>query len=111
MAVKLDLPYTLNFILGTMSNKAKLEEATYLGSTESVDLLLDLDMLTEEAKLTKKQSEVVGLYYYEQYTQGEVAEKLGISQQAVLDHLNKAKKRIEKVIERWGNLDAEYSNK
>ncbi len=111
MGIKLDLPYTKNFMLGAMTNRAKLQESTYFGLIDSADLLMDVDLMLKEANLTAKQSEVVELYFFNQLTQEEVAKHLNISQQAVLDHINKAKDRVTKVIERWGRLDAKYNNK
>ena len=112
MAINLDLPYTLNFMLGAMTNKAKLEASLYDSGIESADLLMDIENLIQEAKLTKKQAGVVRLYYYNQMTQEEVSKQLGISQQAVLDHLNKIKDKLAKVIERWEKLDeSKFNNK
>lgn len=103
--VNLDMPYTTPFMLGTLTNKEKIKESTYLTGTEAVDLLIDVETLLQESKLTAKQQEVVELYYFNQMTQEEVAEKLGITQQGVLDHLKKIKVRVAKVIERWKKLD------
>ncbi len=112
MAISLDLPYTLNFMLGAMTNRAKLEADVYDSGIESANLIMDIDALIQESKLTKKQAEVVRLYYYKQMTQEEVSNVLGISQQAVLDHLNKIKDKLTKVIERWEKLDkSKFNNK
>lgn len=107
MSINLDMPYTTNFMVGAMTNRAKLEASVYASGIESADLVMDIDNLIQEAKLTKKQAEVVRLYYYNQMTQEEVSKVLGISQQAVLDHLNKIKDKLTKVIERWEKLDDE----
>lgn len=105
-----DLSYTKEFMLGAMSNKKKLEASLYGSGIQAVELLMDIEFLMKEAKLTDKQLQVVDLYYYNQMTQEEVSNKLGISQQAVLDHLNKIKDKINKVIERWEQLDAKKFN-
>lgn len=112
MSINLDLPYTLNFMLGAMTNREKLEASLYASGIDSANIIMDIDILIEEAKLTKKQAEVVRLYYYNQMTQEEVSKVLGISQQAVLDHLNKIKDKLAKVVERWEKLDeSKFNNK
>lgn len=46
------------------------------------------------AELTEKQREVYQMYYVEGYTQGEIAEKLGISHQTVSEHLESIRRKI-----------------
>ena len=98
----LDMPYTSAYIMGSLSNRLKIQESCYYtGVIDQVDLILDMDRLLEEANLTEKQLQVIQLYYFNQYTQDEVSKKMGISQQAVLDHLKKVKVKISKVVEVW----------
>ena len=47
-------------------------------------------------KLTDRQREIVNLYYFQKLTQEEIAKRLGIRQQSVLDVLNAAIKRLQK---------------
>ena len=47
-------------------------------------------------KLTDRQREIVNLYYFHKLTQEEIAKRLGIRQQSVLDVLNAAIKRLQK---------------
>ena len=105
-----EIPYTLDFILGSMSNKARIEESLLFSGVDQLELLIDIEMLLEEAMLTEKQLQVVELYYFKQYTQEEVSKVLGISQQGVLDHLKKVKQKIEKVLKRWEKLDEKQFN-
>lgn len=105
-----DIPYTLNFMLGAMTNKKKLEESLYYSGVEQLETIIDMELLIEEAKLTDKQTQVVELYFFNQFTQEEVSQKLGISQQAVLDHIKKVKNKLEKVLERWRALDDKQQN-
>lgn len=53
-------------------------------------------ILDNEDLLTEKQQEVVRLYYRETMMQKEIASELGISQQAVSDHLEAVKARLWK---------------
>ena len=105
----IDLSYTTGFMVGAMTNKKKIEESLYYSGVDKLDLLIDIDLLLVEAKLTERQKEVVELYFFLQYTQEEVSEVLGISQQAVLDHIKKIKNKIQKVIDLWREKDESYN--
>lgn len=105
----IDLSYTTGLMVGAMTNKKKIEESLYYSGVDKLDLLIDIDLLLAEAKLTERQKEVVELYFFLQYTQEEVSEVLGISQQAVLDHIKKIKNKIQKVIDLWGEKDESYN--
>lgn len=107
----MDIPYTSEFMVGAMTSRKKIEESLYFSGVDKLDLLIDIDLLIKEAKLTTRQQEVVELYFYNQYTQEEVSEVLGISQQAVLDHIKKVKVKIQKVLERWKTKDEQYNNR
>lgn len=100
-----DIPYTNKFMIGAMANKKKIEESLYLNGIDQLEIIIDIDLMLKEAKLTDKQAQVVELYFFNQYTQEEVSQKLGISQQAVLDHINKVKLKIRKVLEEWKTKD------
>lgn len=96
------MKYTTGSMLGSLGNYEKICEcAVSNGNMEQIDLKIDLEILVNEAKLTEKQQQVLQLYYIEQYTQDETADKLGITQQAVLDHLGKIKRKITKVLKVW----------
>ena len=105
-----NISYTNEFMLGAMTNRGKIRESLYFSGVEQLEILLDMDLMIEEANLTEKQAQVVDLYYFNQYTKEEVSQRLGISQQAVLDHLKKVKNKIEKVLERWRGLDDKQQN-
>ena len=105
----IDLSYTTGLMVGAMTNKKKIEESLYYSGVDKLDLLIDIDLLLVEAKLTERQKEVVELYFFLQYTQEEVSKVLGISQQAVLDHIKKIKNKIQKVIDLWREKDESYN--
>lgn len=107
-----NIPYTMNSILSTMTNKEKIQEGVfYSGALNHMDLLIDVEMLFDVSKLTEKQRKVVDLYFFKQYTQKEVSEILGISQQAVLDHIGKVKRKLELGVQLWREKDEELSKK
>lgn len=95
-------------MLGVLGNQDKIKEGAYSGEMGQIDLLIDLEFLIKEARLTSKQLEVLTLYFIKQYTQEETSVKMGITQQAVLDHTKKIKAKFQKVVERWRVLDAKY---
>lgn len=107
-----NIPYTMNSILSAMTNKEKIQEGLfYSGALNHMDLLIDIELLFKMSKLTEKQRKVVDLYFFKQYTQKEVSEMLGISQQAVLDHIGKVKRKLEIGIQIWRDKDEELSKK
>ena len=102
-------PYTLNQMINLLQNRKKLRESAHYGGGErQIDMLVDLEILLRQCNLTDKQQDVLRLYYDEQLTQEEVAKVLNISQQAVLDHLNKIKQKINTVIERWKRIEQQH---
>ena len=101
--------YSSSFMIGAMSNRKKIEESLYFSGVDKLELLIDMDLLLKEAKLTERQKEVVELYFFNQYTQEEVSELLGVSQQAVLDHIKKTKAKIQKVVDLWREKDEQHN--
>ena len=63
--------------------------------------MVEIGLLFEQYKelLTKKQREMVSLYYEEDYSLGEISENLGVSRQGVYDTL----KRSEKILREYEN--------
>ena len=100
-----DIPYTSKSMITAMSNRQKVQEGLYYSGLDHIELIMDIDLMIKEAKLTDKQLKVVELYFFKQFTQEEVSRVMNISQQAVLDHLKKVKFKIGKVLERWKSVD------
>ncbi|UKL30048.1 helix-turn-helix domain-containing protein [Bacillus phage PK2] len=57
-------------------------------------VLIDFERLQERARLTKRQQEALWYHYELDLTQSEVAEQMGISQQAVSKHIDNAIAKI-----------------
>ncbi len=55
--------------------------------------------------LTKKQQEVLKLYFFDDLSYSEIGELLNISKQAVFDTINKAAKRLKTYEENVGYLE------
>nr|WP_257431100.1 YlxM family DNA-binding protein [Clostridioides mangenotii] len=62
----------------------------------NIEKMVEVGLLFEQYRelLTKKQREIVSLYYEEDYSLGEISENLGVSRQSVYDTL----KRSEKIL-------------
>ena len=94
--------YTVDFVVGVLVNRKAIEESAYYSAgLEAIDVLMTLDRIIESANLTERQSQALNLYYCEQYTQEEVSEKMGISQQAVLHHLRNIRSKLRAVLKNF----------
>jgi len=69
--------------------------------TSFSELLLDVDRLTKECKFSKRQKEIIKLYYLNGYNQTEVARLLNISQQGVCFHLGTIDVKIHETLKKW----------
>ena len=67
----------------------------------NIEKMVEIGLLFEQYKelLTEKQREMVSLYYEEDYSLGEISEKIGVSRQGVYDTL----KRSEKILREYEN--------
>lgn len=95
--------YNHSNLMKMLSESKKLSVEAYVsGSIAHVEMLIDIDLMLKEANLTDRQMEVVKYHYFEQLTQDETAELLGVKQQTVLDHIKSIKRKISKVALKWG---------
>lgn len=86
-------------VLALLDNLHHVRELRFArGDYAASNLLIDFFRALYEAKLTRKQLEVLWLLYEKDLTQHEVGLILGISQQAVLDRRNNAIAAIVTVI-------------
>lgn len=98
--------YNHSNMMKMLSESKKLSVEAYVsGSIAHVEMLIDIDLMLKEANLTDRQMEVVKYHYFEQLTQDETAELLGVKQQTVLDHIKSIKRKINKVALKWGEAD------
>lgn len=98
--------FTEDKILSILANHRKVSiEAYALGNPQKVEILIDIDLLLKEANLTDRQLQIVELYFIKQLTQDQVAETLGVSQQAVCDQLPIIKRQIKAVAKKWSDQD------
>lgn len=67
------------------------EDARIMGKVTRIGDLFDF----YGGLLTERQRELVALHYGEDWSLGEIAEHLGISRQAVHDHLRRAEEQLE----------------
>ena len=67
-----------------------------------MDIVIDSERAIKEAGLTLQQQKVIELRWVEGDTQQEVADMLQLSQPTVLQHEQYAKKKVQKLLDKWG---------
>lgn len=73
-----------------LSNYHALVERQYVGDTDAICALLDLATAVTNAGLTDRQAEALRLVYGEGMTQADAGKAMGISQQALAAHVERA---------------------
>lgn len=97
--------YTVPFIVATVQSIDKLKVQRFYKNDMAIsDILLDVELLLEQAALTNKQKYILEKYWVAGYTQEQVADMLNISQQMVEKHTKAIKKKFEKVLESWEEI-------
>ncbi len=96
----LEAKYPLNTpegVFALLSNIHRVaNDRLYKSDFDAVDLILDLYFTSRKVTLTGRQAEAVHLIFIKDLTQTQAAHKMGISQQAVQQHLWAAVRRIAK---------------
>jgi RNA polymerase sigma factor (sigma-70 family) len=101
----LDSPANLRILL---SDYQALLNRQYQGDYDAVVLLVDLRKAIEMAQLTGRQSEAIRLVYEEDLTQEEAGKRMGISQQAVDQHVSNAIEAIADIYFYWSHHGEGY---
>lgn len=97
--------YTVPFIVAVVQSIDKLKNQRFYKNDMAIsDILLDVELLLEQAVLTNKQRYILEKYWVEGFTQEQVANMLNITQQMVEKHTKAIKKKFEKVLESWGEI-------
>lgn len=78
-----------------MNTFTKTHGTYYINNMEKTEVIKIMKKAIEN--LTDKQIEVIKLYFYEQMTQDEISQKLGIGRTSVESRLNGAIKKLKKV--------------
>lgn len=92
--ISMDAPESENNIALSVKPEHEIREEEEAAAKWRAERLKRLRKSME--KLTDRQREVVILYYVNKMTQMQIAEKLGIRQQSVLDFLEAARKKMQK---------------
>lgn len=97
--------YTVPFIVAAIQSMDKLKVQRFYKNDMAIsDILLDVELLLEQAALTNKQKYILEKYWIGGYTQEQVANMLNITQQMVEKHTKAIKKKFKKVLETWEEL-------
>jgi RNA polymerase sigma factor (sigma-70 family) len=102
----LDSPANLRILL---SDLQPLINRQYMGDYDAVILLTDLRKAIAMAGLTERQSEALRLVYEEDLTQEEAGKRLGIRQDVVSYHVDRAIEAVAEVYWYWARHDEGYS--
>ena len=89
-----------------LTNYHALVERQYVGDTDAICALLDLAAAVERAKLTDRQAEALQLVYGEGMTQKDAGLVMGITQQALAAHIERAITALQEQFEKGRNDDA-----
>jgi DNA-directed RNA polymerase specialized sigma24 family protein len=102
----LDSPQNLRILL---SDLQPLINRQYMGDYDAVILLTDLRKAVELAGLTSRQAQALRLVYEEDLTQEEAGRRMGVSQQAVDQHVGGAIEAIAEVYYYWSRHGEGYA--
>jgi DNA-directed RNA polymerase specialized sigma24 family protein len=104
----LDSPANLRILL---SDLQALINRQYMGDYDAVILLTDLRKAIAMAQLTGRQSEALRLVYEEDLTQEEAGKRMGIRQDVVSYHVDRAVEAVAEVYWYWARHDEGYTEK
>ncbi len=79
------------------------------GDYAAVEVLIDIHNALELAGLTDRQRQAIELVYFGELTQAEAGERMGITQQAVVFHLNAAVDSLTDVYYYWASHGEGYA--
>jgi len=86
-----------------------LVERQYDGDYDAVILLVDLATAIEKAGLTERQREALTLVYFEDLSQVEAGERMGVRQDTVSKLVKSALAKIASVYEAWARMGEGYA--
>lgn len=102
----LNYPENLRLLLADYN---ALVNRQYAGDYDACVILVDLERALELADLTAKQRQALHLVYVEDLTQEAAGKRIGISQQAIEQHVDKAIEAIAEVYFYWCGHGEGYS--
>ncbi|MED4579053.1 sigma factor-like helix-turn-helix DNA-binding protein [Bacillus atrophaeus] len=79
------------------------------GDYAAVEVLIDIHTALDCAGLTDRQRQAIELVYFGELTQTEAGERMGITQQAVVFHLNAAVDSITDIYYYWASHGEGYA--
>ncbi|WP_353854785.1 DUF134 domain-containing protein [Bacillus sp. Bos-x628] len=102
---KLDDPDGIKALLADYTT---LRQRRFLGDMAACDILIDLDHAIKLAELTGKQYEALRLVYFEDMSQTQAGEVMGIAQQNVNNYLDYAFNKIADIYYYWASHGEGY---
>ncbi|WP_256860348.1 sigma-70 family RNA polymerase sigma factor [Bacillus sonorensis] len=92
-----------------LSDYPKFVSRKRLGEYEAAEVLLDLHKAIELADLTDRQREAIRLVYFEDLTQVEAGERMGITRGAVARYIAFAAEKIADIYYYWAGHSEGYA--
>jgi predicted DNA-binding protein (UPF0251 family) len=86
-----------------------LKVRQFQGDYSAVDILVDLRKAVSMAGLTGRQSEALRLVYEEDLTQEEAGRRMGIGQDVVSYHIDRAAEAISEIYYYWSRHGEGYA--
>ncbi len=73
----------------------------------NIDKMVEIEILYSQyaSLLTKKQREIISMYYEEDYSLGEISQMLNISRQSVYDSLKRSEKALKDYEKKLGMVE------
>ncbi|MGM0904247.1 MAG: sigma factor-like helix-turn-helix DNA-binding protein [Bacillota bacterium] len=86
-----------------------LKSRQYMGDYDATAILIDLATAVELAGLTNRQRQALALVYGEDLTQVEAGKRMGVRQDVVSEHIDKAVEAIAEVYWYWSGHGEGYT--
>lgn len=97
-SLEAEIEYTKESVQNILEHFFHFLHSMENGNTDAVVLIVDVKEATKKANLTDQQKRVYYYRFLQEYTEKEVAEKMGLTQQAVSCHIDLIVTKIYKVL-------------
>lgn len=91
-----------------LSDLHALKVRRYQGDTAASDILIDLERAIEAAKLTDRQRQALRLVYEEDLTQEDAGRAMGVGQDVVSYHIDRALEAVAEIYYYWSGHGEGY---
>lgn len=94
-----DETYTVDEVMALLRRLRRLELVCYNeGLAELLPTIIDTRAIIEQLNLTERQADIMQFYFFEEYTQDEIARMMNTSQVTVSHSVTAIKKKVAEVL-------------